>query len=106
MFPELAHASFYLFQEYGPVSTSKLTTACNNLVKGEFSFAFKQQDYPYRMAHIYECEFILLEMMVRSQTVGMEIAFLSFKIFKMPSNYELGVVDKMVICQVEAQLLS
>ena len=75
-------------------------------MKGEFSFAFKQQDYPYRMAHIYECEFILLEMMVRLQTVGMEIAFLSFKVFKMPSNYEWGVVDKMVICQVGVQLLS
>lgn len=39
-------------------------TACTNLVKGEFAYAFKQQDYPYRIQHIYECEFVLLEMMV------------------------------------------
>lgn len=44
-------------------------TACTNLVKGEFAYAFKQQDYPYRIQHIYECEFVLLEMMVGPKDV-------------------------------------
>jgi len=38
-------------------------TSCNNLTKGKFQYAFKQE-YPYRLVNVLECEFILLEMMV------------------------------------------
>uniref|UniRef100_A0A0B7BLE9 Cyclin-C n=2 Tax=Arion vulgaris TaxID=1028688 RepID=A0A0B7BLE9_9EUPU len=49
-------------EEYGVISNSRLITTCQNIVKNKFGHAFNGE-YPYRIQHVLECEFYLLEMM-------------------------------------------
>nr|CAB3228898.1 cyclin-C-like [Phallusia mammillata] len=49
-------------EEFGPISNSRLITAVSNVIKGKFSYAF-QHDFTYRINHVWECEFYLLELM-------------------------------------------
>lgn len=49
-------------EEFGVISNSRLVNVCQTVVKNKFSYAFPQE-FPYRMQHIMECEFFLLELM-------------------------------------------
>lgn len=49
-------------EEFGVISNSRLISTCQTVVKNKFSFAYPQE-FPYRMTHVLECEFYLLEMM-------------------------------------------
>uniref|UniRef100_A0A2K6SN88 Cyclin-C n=1 Tax=Saimiri boliviensis boliviensis TaxID=39432 RepID=A0A2K6SN88_SAIBB len=49
-------------EEFGVVSNTKLTAAATSVLKTRFSHAFPKE-FPYRMNHILECEFYLLELM-------------------------------------------
>lgn len=50
--------------EYGVLSNTRLMQACSNLVKQKFSYAFHQPaEYSFKINHVWECEFYLLELM-------------------------------------------
>uniref|UniRef100_A0A669B2P2 Cyclin-C n=2 Tax=Oreochromis TaxID=8139 RepID=A0A669B2P2_ORENI len=49
-------------EEFGVVSNTRLISAATSVLKTRFSFAFPKE-FPYRMNHILECEFYLLELM-------------------------------------------
>ncbi|XP_067669409.1 cyclin-C-like isoform X2 [Haliotis asinina] len=49
-------------EESGVISNSRLISTCQNIVKSKFSYAYNQE-YPYRIQNVLECEFYLLEMM-------------------------------------------
>jgi len=49
-------------EEYGVISNTRLISTCQNIVKNKFCHAFTGE-YPYRIQHVFECEFYLLEMM-------------------------------------------
>ncbi|XP_041973724.1 cyclin-C [Aricia agestis] len=48
-------------EEFGVISNSRLITTCQTVIKNKFSYAYGQQEFPYRTNHILECEFYLLE---------------------------------------------
>ena len=50
-------------EEFGVISNTRLINTCANIVKNKFSYAYPNQDFPYRPNHILECEFYLLENM-------------------------------------------
>ncbi|KAF1491014.1 Cyclin-C, partial [Pygoscelis antarcticus] len=50
-------------EEFGVVSNTRLISAATSVLKTRFSYAFPKE-FPYRMNHILECEFYLLELMV------------------------------------------
>lgn len=50
-------------EEFGVISNTRLINTCANIVKNKFSYAYPNQDFPYRPNHILECEFFLLENM-------------------------------------------
>lgn len=47
-------------EEFGVISNNRLITTCQTVVKTKFSYAYSQE-FPYRINHILECEFYLLE---------------------------------------------
>uniref|UniRef100_A0A3Q3WX68 Cyclin-C n=1 Tax=Mola mola TaxID=94237 RepID=A0A3Q3WX68_MOLML len=49
-------------EEFGVVSNTRLISAATSVLKTRFSYAFPKE-FPYRMNHIFECEFYLLELM-------------------------------------------
>lgn len=49
-------------EEFGVVSNTRLITSCQQVLKSKFPHAYTQ-DFPYRIQHILECEFYLLEAM-------------------------------------------
>uniref|UniRef100_A0A9J7Y4Q8 Cyclin C n=1 Tax=Cyprinus carpio carpio TaxID=630221 RepID=A0A9J7Y4Q8_CYPCA len=49
-------------QEFGVVSNTRLISAATSVLKTRFSYAFPKE-FPFRMNHILECEFYLLELM-------------------------------------------
>ncbi|CAK9250475.1 unnamed protein product [Sphagnum jensenii] len=49
-------------EEFGVISNNRLISTCQTVVKNKFSFAYPQE-FPYRINHVLECEFYLLEMM-------------------------------------------
>jgi len=49
-------------EEFGVISQSKLIAACQSLIKNRYNYAY-QQEYPYRINHLLEAEFFLLELM-------------------------------------------
>ncbi|KAF7254536.1 Cyclin-C [Varanus komodoensis] len=49
-------------EEFGVVSNTRLISAATSVLKTRFSYAFSKE-FPYRMNHILECEFYLLELM-------------------------------------------
>ncbi|XP_066110540.1 cyclin-C isoform X1 [Saccopteryx bilineata] len=49
-------------EEFGVVSNTRLSAAATSVLKTRFSYAFPKE-FPYRMNHILECEFYLLELM-------------------------------------------
>ncbi|XP_022238105.1 cyclin-C-like isoform X2 [Limulus polyphemus] len=49
-------------EEFGVISNSRLISTCQTVVKNKFSYAYPQE-FPYRISHVLECEFFLLEMM-------------------------------------------
>ena len=49
-------------EEFGVVSNTKLISAATSVLKTRFSYAFPKE-FPYKMNHILECEFCLLELM-------------------------------------------
>ncbi|KAG1666374.1 Cyclin-C [Nymphon striatum] len=49
-------------EEFGVISNSRLISTCQTVVKNKFTFAYTQE-FPYRINHVLECEFYLLEMM-------------------------------------------
>ncbi|XP_074658011.1 cyclin-C-like [Tubulanus polymorphus] len=49
-------------EEFGVISNNRLISACVTVVKNKFLHAF-QQEFQYRISHVLECEFYLLEMM-------------------------------------------
>ena len=53
----------YQVEEFGVISNTRLINTCANIVKNKFSYAYPNQDFPYRPNHILECEFFLLENM-------------------------------------------
>jgi len=50
-------------EEFGVISNTRLINTCSTVIKNKFSYAYPQQDFPYRSNHILECEFFLLENM-------------------------------------------
>ncbi|KAI4019225.1 CCNC isoform 15, partial [Pan troglodytes] len=48
-------------EEFGVVSNTRLIAAATSVLKTRFSYAFPKE-FPYRMNHILECEFYLLEL--------------------------------------------
>ena len=50
-------------EEFGVISNTRLINTCANIVKNKFSYAYPNQEFPYRPNHILECEFYLLENM-------------------------------------------
>nr|XP_020853954.1 cyclin-C isoform X3 [Phascolarctos cinereus] len=50
-------------EEFGVVSNTRLISAATSVLKTRFSYAFPKE-FPYRMNHILECEFYLLELMM------------------------------------------
>lgn len=50
-------------EEFGVISNTRLINTCTNIIKNKFSYAYPNQDFPYRPNHILECEFYLLENM-------------------------------------------
>ncbi|XP_053601406.1 cyclin-C [Plodia interpunctella] len=48
-------------EEFGVISNSRLITTSQTVIKNKFSYAYGQQEFPYRSNHILECEFYLLE---------------------------------------------
>uniref|UniRef100_A0A8B9L4J6 Cyclin C n=1 Tax=Astyanax mexicanus TaxID=7994 RepID=A0A8B9L4J6_ASTMX len=60
----IATATVYFkrFYEFGVVSNTRLISAATSVLKTRFSYAFPKE-FPYRMNHILECEFYLLELM-------------------------------------------
>lgn len=52
-------------EEFGVISNTKFVQTCQQVVKLRFGDIWPQiSDYPYKIAHILECEFFLLEMLV------------------------------------------
>uniref|UniRef100_A0A671SVY1 Cyclin-C n=1 Tax=Sinocyclocheilus anshuiensis TaxID=1608454 RepID=A0A671SVY1_9TELE len=49
-------------EEFGVVSNTRLISAATSVLKTRFSYAFPKE-FPFRMNHILECEFYLLELM-------------------------------------------
>uniref|UniRef100_UPI00358EA9CC cyclin-C isoform X1 n=1 Tax=Myxine glutinosa TaxID=7769 RepID=UPI00358EA9CC len=49
-------------EEFGVISNSRLITAASTVFKNKFSYAFTKE-FPYRVNHVLECEFYLLELM-------------------------------------------
>lgn len=47
-------------EEFGVISNSRLISTCQTVIKNKFGYAY-QQEFPYRINHILECEFYLLE---------------------------------------------
>jgi len=61
----MAITSIYLaskVEEFGMLSNNRIISTCQQVVKSKFSYAYSQ-DFPYRIQHILECEFYLLEAM-------------------------------------------
>ncbi|XP_033637692.1 cyclin-C-like isoform X2 [Asterias rubens] len=50
-------------EEFGVITSSRLINACQSVVKNKFGYAFQNQEFPFRMAQVLECEFFLLEIM-------------------------------------------
>ncbi|XP_033619363.1 cyclin-C isoform X5 [Fukomys damarensis] len=50
-------------EEFGVVSNTRLIAAATSVLKTRFSYAFPKE-FPYRMNHVLECEFYLLELMM------------------------------------------
>ena len=50
-------------EEFGVISNTRLINTCSTVIKNKFSYAYPQQDFPYRANNILECEFFLLENM-------------------------------------------
>lgn len=50
-------------EEFGMISQTKLIGTLQNLMKSKFSFAYSNADFPYRIQHVFEAEFFLLEQM-------------------------------------------
>ena len=49
-------------EEFGVVSNTRLIAAATSVLKTRFSYAFLKE-FPYKMNHLLECEFYLLELM-------------------------------------------
>lgn len=49
-------------EEFGVISNTRLIQTCQTVVKNKFSHAYPQE-YQYRISHVLDCEFYLLEMM-------------------------------------------
>jgi cyclin C len=49
-------------EEFGMISNTRLVSTCQQVVKTKFAYAYSQE-FPYRINHILECEFFLLEAM-------------------------------------------
>jgi len=50
-------------EEFGMISTSRLINTCSTMVKNKYAYAYPNQDFPYRVNNVLECEFYLLENM-------------------------------------------
>jgi len=62
----LAPTSVFLaskVEEFGMISTNRLTNTCSTMIKNKYAYAYPNQDFPYRVNNILECEFYLLENM-------------------------------------------
>lgn len=49
-------------EEFGVISNSRLISTCQTVIKNKYLFAYPQE-FPYKITHVLECEFFLLEMM-------------------------------------------
>ncbi|ELT95692.1 hypothetical protein CAPTEDRAFT_154644 [Capitella teleta] len=49
-------------EEIGVITNSRLITTCQQVVKNKFAYAF-QQEFPFRVQSVLECEFYLIESM-------------------------------------------
>ncbi|XP_022101920.1 cyclin-C-like [Acanthaster planci] len=49
-------------EEFGVITSSRLMNACQSVVK-KFAYAIPNQEFPFRMTQVLECEFFLLEIM-------------------------------------------
>lgn len=47
-------------EEYGPMSNTRFISVCTTVCKTKFGYVFAP-DFPYRINHVLECEFYLLE---------------------------------------------
>lgn len=50
-------------EEYGVISNHRLIQTCQTIFKNKFNFAWNMPEFPYKITHVLECEFYLLEMM-------------------------------------------
>ena len=42
---------------------SRLINTCTSMIKSKYAYAYPNQDFPYRVNNVLECEFYLLENM-------------------------------------------
>ena len=49
-------------EEFGVISNNRLISTCQTVIKNKFSYAYPNE-FPYRINHVLECEFYLLELM-------------------------------------------
>jgi len=49
-------------EEFGVISNSRLISTCQTVVK-KFTYVWPNQEFPYRIVNVLECEFFLLESM-------------------------------------------
>lgn len=62
----LAPTSIFLaskVEEYGVISNHRLIQTCQTIYKNKFNYAWNLPEFPYKITHVLECEFYLLEMM-------------------------------------------
>lgn len=89
----LAPTSIFLaskVEEFGVISNTRLINFCNSVIKNKFSYAYPNQDFPYRPNNILECEFYLLE--------NMDCCLIVFQPYRPLVQYcqDLGVEDTVL----------
>ena len=89
----LAPTSIFLaskVEEFGVISNTRLINTCTAVIKNKFSYAYPNQDFPYRPNHILECEFYLLE--------NMDCCLIVFQPYRPLVQYcqDLGVEDSIL----------
>ena len=89
----LAPTSIFLaskVEEFGVISNTRLINTCTTVIKNKFSYAYPNQDFPYRPNNILECEFYLLE--------NMDCCLIVFQPYRPLVQYcqDLGIEDSVL----------
>ena len=68
-------------EEFGVISNSRLITTCQSVVKNKFSYAWPGE-FTYRINHVFEVEFYLLELMVCRYSKYLVTLYSNFNYFQ------------------------